>query len=432
MKFIGWGRYPKSVVKADTFDNPEDLQGILLDEPETIGFGNGRSYGDSAVNKHVVFTKPYGYFIGFNEKTGVLDCQAGLTLAEIVDSFVPRGWFLKVTPGTQYITIGGAIASDVHGKNHHFEGCFSQCVLEFSLMLPDGKIITCSQDKHSDIFKATCGGMGLTGIILEAKIQLKKINSRTIKQTTIKSNNLKETFAAFEKASGSTYSVAWIDCLAKKKKIGRSLLMLGEFLDDGQLSPIKKKVKRLSFDFPGFVLNPLFIKIFNALYFNKQRNKVSETQVDINQFFYPLDNIKDWNRMYGKNGFIQYQFILPKAESYLGLEKILTEISKSGMGSFLAVLKLYGPENNNYLSFPLEGYSLALDFKIKKGLFELLDRLDQLVLEFKGRIYLAKDARVSRKVFQQGYPDLDKFKKVREIYAMDKKFHSLQSKRLGL
>lgn len=432
MNLSGWGRFPKVNLSGFKFDDLETLEHKLKKSDELISFGNGRSYGDSALNDEVVFVKPYGYFLDFDESTGLLSCQAGVLLADIVEFFVPRGWFLKVTPGTKYVTLGGAIASDVHGKNHHVQGCFSSCVKEFRLMLPDGSVKICSEKKNINLYRATCGGMGLTGVILDAKIYLKKIHSRKIKQTTIKSNNLKETFEAFKTYGDAPYSVAWIDCLAQEEKLGRSLLMVGDFHDDGDLIQPTVKQKKLPFEFPSFVLNSYFVKAFNWLYFNKVRKKKSNQMVDLEQFFYPLDHIEEWNKMYGKRGFVQYQFILPLESSFNGLQEILTEISNSGMGSFLAVLKLYGPENNNYLSFPLEGYSLALDFKMKKGLFDLLDRLDQIVLKYSGRIYLAKDARVSKRVFQQGYPKISQFLKIREQYAMNKKFHSLQSKRLGL
>ena len=355
-----------------------------------------------------------------------------MLLSEILESFVPRGWFLKITPGTKLITVGGAIASDVHGKNHHVAGCFSECVKDFKMMLADGEVITCSKEDTPELFKATCGGQGLTGVILTARIYLKRINSKTIDQTTIKTSNLKETFEAFEEYKTSPYSVAWIDCLAKGDEIGRCLLMVGDFRDDGKLDYQDKPKRSIPFTFPGFALNNWSVRAFNWLYYGKVKKRISKQRVDIDTFFYPLDAIGHWNRIYGKQGFTQYQFILPIEHSYEGLKEVLKAIADSGKGSFLAVLKLYGKANENYLSFPMEGYSLALDFKIEKGVFELLDQLDEIVTRYKGRIYLAKDARVSKEVFEQGYPQIDAFRQFRKDNGMDGVFQSLQSKRVGI
>jgi FAD/FMN-containing dehydrogenase len=274
--------------------------------------------------------------------------------------------------------------------------------------------------------------MGLTGYVLEVEIRLKKINSININQKTTKTKNLKETFEVFESIKNEPYSVAWIDCLSKGDKIGRSLVMSGYFDNDGKLKYSPKNRLNIPFNFPSFSLNKLTVKLFNWLYYNKESKKVSFQKVNFDSFFFPLDSIKNWNRIYGKNGFTQYQFILPKQESFEGLKSILNEIRNSGKGSFLAVLKLYGKENKNYLSFPLEGYSLALDFKIDKGLFELLDKLDKIVLKHKGRIYLSKDVRVSKKVFEKGYPKINKFREIRKKYKLNEVFSSLQSKRVGI
>ena len=430
MSLKSWGSYPTIESEVFALSDTNALKERLSQNRAFIPFGNGRSYGDSALSEHIIHTKPYNYCLNFDEKSGILHCQSGLLLSEIIEIFTPKGWFLQVTPGTKFITVGGAIASDIHGKNHHIKGCFSECVEEFLLMLPDGEVATCQ--KGDELFLATCGGMGLTGIILETKIKLQKITSSSIHQTTIKTSHLKETFEAFEQCDDMPYSVAWIDCLAKRDNIGKSLLMVGDFADDSDFVIPPKKRLSVPFNLPSFSLNTLSVKIFNYLYYNKTPSGISKQKVSMNTFFYPLDSIDNWNRIYGKNGFTQYQFILPKSASYEGLEEILTQIAKSGKGSFLAVLKLYGKANNNYLSFPMEGYSLALDFKIEPGLFELLDRLDEIVVAYGGRIYLTKDVRVSRETFEKGYPQIEKFRTLRQAYKMDKKFQSLQSQRLGL
>lgn len=430
MRLNSWGLYPKIQNKIFSFKDEEKLKKTLSSQQTYIPYSNGRSYGDSALSENILYCKPHDYFLDFDEKNGLMHCQSGVLLSEIIEVGVPKGWFLKVTPGTKLITVGGAIASDVHGKNHHVEGCFSECVEEMRVMLPSGEVRRCK--KGDELFKATCAGMGLTGVILDAKISLKKINSKHINQTTIKTKNLKETFDAFEKYAYMSYSVAWIDCLAKGDELGKCLLMVGDFADDGRLDFKEKKKKNIPFTFPSFVLNSLSVRAFNWLYYKKAPEGESKQKVDIDTFFYPLDAMKNWNRIYGKGGFTQYQFILPKEKSYEGLEKILATIAKSGKGSFLAVLKLYGKANENYLSFPMEGYSLALDFKIEPGLFELLDGLDEIVLEYGGRIYLTKDVRVKKETFEKGYPMIGKFREFRKQHGMDEKFSSLQSRRVGI
>jgi FAD/FMN-containing dehydrogenase len=432
VSFLGWGNYPKIAGRVFNFNKVSTLSCIINKYDQLIAYGNGRSYGDSALSKNIINTKPHSFFLNFDEVNGLLHIQAGVLLSEILDVFVPRGWFLKITPGTKLITVGGAVASDVHGKNHHIEGCFSESIEMFNLMLPDGEIVKCSKHENVELFMATCGGMGLTGVILDVQISLKKIKSQYINQTTIKTKNLQETFEAFEKYKNTTYSVAWIDCLAKDKNLGRCLLMVGDFSNDGKLDYQTKNKYKVLFNPPSFFLNKLSVKIFNWLYYGRVRKTISKQRVDIDTFFYPLDAIDNWNKVYGKKGFIQYQFILPKEVSFKGLGNVLKEISSSGKGSFLAVLKLYGKDNNNYLSFPMEGYSLALDFKIEKGLFELLDKLDDIILKYGGRIYLAKDARVKKEVFEQGYPRIGKFRALRKKYKMSEKFNSLQSRRIEI
>ncbi len=431
MMLSSWGRYP---VIAGELITPRCIQSlaqhITQDQP-LIARGNGRSYGDSALSSSMISTLACDHFTSFDEATGLLTCESGVLLSDIITAFLPRGWFLSVTPGTKLITVGGAIASDVHGKNHHNMGCFSACVECFDLLLADGSMVTCSRSQNCELFHATCGGMGLTGVVLTASFYLKRVTSSHIQQTTIKTHNLADTLVAFERYAHETYSVAWIDCLAQGEQLGRSLLMVGDFAHDHDYAYESKTGPTIPLDFPRFALNRWSVKAFNALYYGKVAEGVSQQQVSVDQFFYPLDAIGQWNRIYGKQGFVQYQFILPKANSEEGLSEILQRISESGMGSFLAVLKLYGAQNDNWLSFPLEGYSLALDFKIQDGLFTLLDELDLLVLHYGGRIYLAKDARMSQAVFEQGYPKVEAFRQLRQDLGADKVFQSHQSERLG-
>ena len=432
MNLMSWGMYPKIKNTILNFDKKKSLKKIISEHNEIIPYGNGRSYGDSALNYKIIITKPKNHFIDFNNETGLLHVETGVLFSEILEIFLPRGWFLKVTPGTKFITVGGAIASDIHGKNHHVEGCFSECIKEFNIMLADGEIVNCSKKVKPDLFKATCGGQGLTGIILDAKIYLKRIKSKYINQTSIKTKNLKETFEAFERHHDMPYLVAWIDCFAKGSKVGKSILIGGDFHNDGNLDYKVKKQKNIPLNFISFLLNKWSISTFNWIYYNRVKKGTTKQIVGFDSFFYPLDSIRGWNLIYGKNGFTQYQFILPKASSYEGLKEILLAISESRKGSFLSVLKLYGEANENYLSFPMKGYSLALDFKIEKGLFKLLDELDEIVVKYKGRIYLAKDVRIKKEVFELGYPKIESFRQYRKENKMYEKFQSLQSKRVGI
>lgn len=431
MKISGWGRYPRVNANAKFFESVGQLRKILKSGGPRIVHAMGRSYGDSALGKCVILTSRFDSILDFDEKTGIVTCEAGVSFAELIDVFLPRGWFLPVTPGTKYISVGGAIASDVHGKNHHVAGCFSQHVLDILIMLPDGQILECSRKKNPELFYATCGGMSLTGVILSASIRLVRILSAVINQRILKAKNLRTIFALFEQYASWTYSVAWIDCLAKKENIGRSLLMVGEHARNGPLV-FPKRSAGVPFDFPGFVLNSYSIRMFNHFYYHRIRQRLVENQTSLDSFFYPLDSIGNWNRIYGKAGFTQYQFVIPKESAFLGLSKILARAADAGNPSFLAVLKLFGPENKNYLSFPKQGYTLAIDFAIRPGLFELLNELDRIVVDHSGRIYLAKDVRMSAGVFRSGYPRLAEFEKVRSRYELRGAMQSFQSKRLEL
>ena len=432
MELSSWGNYPRVEAERVAFRGTDTLRTALDERAELIARGNGRSYGDSALSDTVVDVRPQDLFLRFDAKSGLLRVQAGALLAEILDTFVPRGWFLKVTPGTKLITVGGAIASDVHGKNHHVGGCFSECVTGLRLMLANGEVMSCSKDVNTEMFRATCGGMGLTGVILDADIELQKIGSAKIGQTTVKTSSLEETFATFERYEKERFSVAWIDSLATGKGLGRGVFMAGDFLDDGDFTYDAPRKLTVPFHLPSFAINRLGIGLFNKLYYAKTQSGESRQTVDIDTFFYPLDAIGHWNRIYGRNGFQQYQFVLPKASSLDGLREVLSTVARSGPGSFLSVLKLCGPANENYLSFPLEGYSLAMDFKMSRRLPAHLDELDTIVARHGGRLYLTKDARVSRAMFETGYPHIETFRALRRQHGMDNKFQSLQSRRLGL
>ncbi len=430
----GWGRYP--VIKADV-QVPLVLSGVKAAVQNSgqggmIARGFGRSYGDSSLADYVVEMRHVNHLLAFSSKTGIVVCGAGISLADLLEVFVPMGWFLPVTPGTKHITLGGAVASDVHGKNHHISGCFSEYVESIELLVNPDCVLVCSRSTHSDLFHATCGGMGLTGIILSVNLKLKPVSSAFINQKTLKAQNISEALELFEANKESTYSVAWIDCLATASSLGRSLLMVGEHSSDNILVGSSKRSLSMPVDMPSSLLNRFSIQLFNTLYYNRITKKEVKNRVHYEPFFYPLDGIQDWNRLYGKNGFTQYQFVIPKEAGQVGMTKILKEIAISGKGSFLAVLKVFGKQNDNLLSFPLAGYTLALDFKIKNGLFSLLDRLDAMVLDYGGRIYLTKDVRMSEQTFKQSYPHWQQFQTIREQYGIKGLFASYQSRRIGL
>jgi FAD/FMN-containing dehydrogenase len=344
-----------------------------------------------------------------------------------------------VTPGTKFITVGGAVASDVHGKNHHVDGSFSAHVLDMDIVLASGALMTCSKTIYPDLFWATCGGMGLTGIITRVRFDLKKIETSYIRQKQIKAKNLEEIIRLFDEYKEYTYSVAWIDCLEKGAHFGRSILMLGEHANLEDLDAEKKaaplrlpKKRQISFPFtlPSFVLNPFTVKAFNFLYYGKNFKREINNVVGYEPFFYPLDAILHWNRGYGNSGFVQYQFVLP-LESKQGLVEILQRISAEGLGSFLAVLKVFGKQDD-LISFPKEGYTLALDFPVRKGLFEFLDTLDKIVLQYGGRLYLSKDARMKPEVFFEGYSNTAAFIEILKKYNPDFKINSIQARRLNI
>ena len=431
MKLHGWGQYPIvdaeilfPISKHDCIEN--------ISKYSFIPRGLGRSYGDSANNEVVLQTTYLDHYINFDEINGILTCEAGISLHEILCLIVPKGWFLPVTPGTSFVTVGGAIASDVHGKNHHNDGTFSQHLLSLNILLADKSIITTSNLEHAELFYATCGGMGLTGVILSATIKLKPICSSKIEQNTIKTASLEDVLEQFEVNHNSTYSVAWVDCLAKGGSLGRSLLMLGEHSIQDCLEFPESHSLNIPFNMPSQLLNYYSIKAFNTIYYTKSISRSTKEVLPLASYFYPLDKLTNWNRLYGKQGFIQYQFVIPQSDGLLGLKTILKVISDSGKGSFLGTLKTFGVQNQNLLSFPIKGYTLALDFKIDNNIFGLIQKLDKLVESFGGRIYLAKDALMSELTFKSTYTKWQEFEMIREKYGAIGKFSSHQSKRLGL
>lgn len=413
--YESWGRYPKVEQKVTVL---EWLDGNFLPKTEEslLAFGQGRSYGDSCLNDggRLLSTSKLRRFINFNTETGILRCEAGVTLAEILSVFVPKGWFLPVTPGTKFVSVGGAIANDVHGKNHHRSGTFGCHVRQFELLRSDGERLLCSNDSNKELFLATIGGLGLTGFITWAEIQLKPVAGPYIDMESIKFGSLDEFFEiSADSDKDFDYTVAWLDCVASGDNFGRGIFMRGNHShkidnaskDEGFISKLKSSLQ-VPFDAPGFMLNNFTVKAFNILYYAKQRQKELKTTTHYDPFFYPLDAVQHWNRIYGKRGFMQFQSVVPKSKDNHVIKAILSKIVESGRASFLAVLKEFGDLSSpGLLSFPRPGVTLCLDFPNQgKATLKLLRELEELSRESRGAMYPAKDACMSPESFSAFYP----------------------------
>lgn len=442
MKLSGWGRYPIIETNLYAPRSEEDMRDLLIKNPSLIARGNGRAYGDSAVNAlTTVQTRHLNKLLAFDPETGQLVAEAGVLLGDIIDAFLPRGWFPLVTPGTKFVTIGGAIAADVHGKNHHIDGSFRCCVDWLDVMGADGEVLRCSATQNADLFECTIGGMGLTGIILRAAIRLRKVESGWIRQTSHVAQNLAVAMESFDRVQDATYSVAWIDCLSTGDKLGRSIVMAGEHATEPDLTPAKlenrfpqAKAGQLSvpFDCPSVALNSYSVRAFNALYYWAGKREGKELSlVDWDSYFYPLDAILGWNRIYGRKGFVQFQCVLPLESSEEGLKRLLTEIAGQGLGSFLAVLKRLGAQDSPF-SFPEEGYTLALDFPVSDATLRLQDTLYAIAADHGGRFYLAKDSCMSAAMLRRADDRVDAFLRARKEKGWSGRFHSAQSERLSL
>lgn len=436
----GWGNYPVSESVLITPRNErESLQ--LLEAGCIIARGLGRSYGDQAINKqlHVALCTHLNHFLGWNETDGILDCQSGVSLEEIISVFVPKGWMPMICPGTKFVTIGGAIANDIHGKAHHSDGSFVNCVLSFTILLAGGEIVTASRTENADLFWANFGGLGLLGVILTAKIKLRKIETSYFRQKSVVIKNLDHMLEALDQYDHEyNYSVAWIDALAKGNKLGSGVLSLGNSAKLEELSPKLKanplklhSISKLTvpFFFPSFALNQLTVRILNRVIAFVQNS--SKQFVHYDKFFFPLDMINNWNRGYGKRGFIQYQFVIPEADGRNKLAEILTMIADSGCTPFLNVFKKMG-EGQGILSFPFKGYTLAIDFPVSKKLLEFTPKLDTKVLAANGRLYLGKDALLDKQMFRNMYPHYQQWIDIKRRYDPTNRFGSDISRRLGL
>jgi decaprenylphospho-beta-D-ribofuranose 2-oxidase len=441
MKLSGWGRYPLVEATIHKPRSVEALRKLLLSEPSVIARGNGRAYGDSAINTTATIETRYlNRMLAFDQESGQLVAEAGVLLGDIINVFLPRGWFPLVTPGTKFVTLGGAIAADVHGKNHHKNGSFRACVDWIDIMKSDGEVYRCSRQDNPSMFDRVLGGMGLTGFIVRAAIRLRPVETAWIKQETIAASDLKAAMAAFDEAEDATYSVAWIDCLGTGSNLGRSLVMIGEHAARGDLSaeqvraPFEVKSKRklsVPINFPAFALNSITVRAFNALYYLAGMRKSGVQLVDWDSYFYPLDAILGWNRIYGRKGFVQFQCVFPLDRSEAGLTALLEETAKAGAGSFLAVLKRFGKQESAF-SFPMNGYTLALDFPVTLKTLALIERLDQITIKHEGRFYLAKDGRMSAATLWASEPRAVEFRDYRDNHDFTGRFRSVQSERLVL
>lgn len=440
MMLAGWGRYPRRECRVTRPRSDADVRALVA-QGELIARGNGRAYGDSALNdRNTADMRGLNRMIAFDADTGQLVVEAGVLLADIIEVFLPRGWFPAVTPGTKFVTVGGMIAADVHGKNHHKHGAFSAFVDWIDLMGADGEVRRCGPGQNADLFAWTFGGMGLTGVVLRAAIRLRRVESAWIRQTKIATGDLAATMAAFEAGNQSTYSVAWIDCLSSGRALGRSVVTLGEHAARGDLpqsrraSPYATRRKRklsVPIDAPSFALNGLTVRMFNELVYARGRMTSGEGLVDWDSYFYPLDSILGWNRIYGRRGFAQFQCALPLASSKEGLQALLRAISATGQGSFLSVLKRLGPQAGEF-SFPMEGYTLALDFPVNRHSLALMSELDRITIDHGGRFYLAKDSRMTAEVLRQADPRVEGFLRMRAVESRSQAFVSAQSQRLGI
>lgn len=403
-----WGRYPPATQGVrrlhDRFSMLPKFEGHALPR------GNGRSYGDVCLDDGGTLLDARGLdrFIAFDPATGVLRCEAGVLLGAILDLFVPLGWFLPVVPGTRFVTVGGAIANDVHGKNHHAVGSFGCHVRGLELLRSDGTRRFCSPNENVDWFAASVGGLGLPGLMTWAELQLRRVPSAWFDTETRRFDKLDDFFELSEESAiRFEYTVAWVDCVARGKSLGRGVFSRGNHRDKpAGAKPPREGSLRVPATPPFSLVNGLSLRAFNWQHFHFAPKTLQRAPQHYQPWLFPLDGIRNWNRMYGPHGFLQYQCVLPPATSREGVRELLDRIAASGTGSFLAVLKQFGAiESPGLLSFPRPGTTLALDFANRgRGTFELLNRLDDTVAEAGGAVYPAKDARMSGEHFRQYFP----------------------------
>jgi FAD/FMN-containing dehydrogenase len=433
-KMSGWGRYP---VVQGLERKAENLEAIS--ENASLCRGLGRSYGDSSLPARaedvVVDTTLADRLLAFDEGTRILRGEAGLSLLELNRLFLQRGWFVPVTPGTQYVTLGGMVASDVHGKNHHVDGCFGEHVKSLKLRVADGRILECSEEIEPELFRATLGGMGLTGHILEVEFQMRRIDSPWIWGESERIPDLDAMVGGLKDAAGQwPMTVGWVDCLARGKNLGRGILMKGRWANATEAPSAPPKLKRsfrVPFQFPNIALCKPSMKAFNLLYYWKHVQRMKSGIIHPQTFFYPLDMLDDWNLIYGRRGFTQYQCVLPHAADNGPARRFLELFIAGGGMAFLCVIKDCGAEGKGMISFPRPGISIAMDFPVHPRKTQpFVDKLNELVLAEGGRIYLTKDAFTRAEHFRAMEPRLEGFNAVRRKWDPQGKIRSAQSVRL--
>ena len=425
--FTGWGNNLKSYSRYYNYPFPEHIE---LDNSYAIR-GNGRSYGDSSLNERIVLMRGHNKIKYFDIKKGFLICESGITIQELNSIIIPKGWFLPVTPGTSLATLGGCVASDVHGKNHRKNGCISEHIISINLLIASGDFLELSREKNFDLFKATCGGMGLTGMIVLIQIKLMKINSNCLMEQTKKLQSFNELIDAFNHYQTDMYNVAWLDFLninkSKKKIIFIRANHLTQNININSKKPLDIPFKKKL----SFLMSKSSIKVFNLLYYYKFKQNVN-FNIHYKKFFYILDSIKDWNILYGKKGFIQFHFYIPEENINFIDKQIFNLIIKGESPPYLSTIKKFKKENGNFLSFPNKGLSIALDFPNNDKSRKLIAYLECVVVEMGGRVYLTKDSLLSKKNFEKSYDKLHKFLTIIDEINPKRKFRSFQSDRLGL
>jgi FAD/FMN-containing dehydrogenase len=418
--FESWGRYPTYDANIIPLHWQSDFPNVTAGMHDSaLPVGMGRSYGDVCLLKdgNLLLTTGMNRLIAFDAETGLLTAEAGVTLAQILDFAVPKGFFLPVSPGTKYVTLGGAIANDIHGKNHHVAGTFGCHITQLELVRSDGSHTLCSPTQNPELFSATIGGLGLTGLITWATLRLKPIVSRMIDYEGIQFHGIDEFLDLTDQSKDIEYTVSWVDCASTGRNFARGIFMQGDHSSRRDtLTPSPKPKLIFPFDAPGFALNHLSVSLFNTAFFHKQIHKRVVALQDYEPFFYPLDKVLHWNRMYGKRGLLQFQYVIPWDNAKEGTIAILHEVAKSGLASFLAVLKAFGDvPSPGMMSFPKPGITLALDFPIKPDKsFPLFQRLADMTNEFGGRLYPAKDAAMTAAQFQSFYPQWEQFARYRD------------------
>jgi len=413
-----WGRLASPTHRIVALSDPAQAPAMIGMAPRPgLAHGMGRSYGDVCLNPEgtLWLTGGLDRFVTFDEASGRLACEAGVLLRDIQRLAIPRGWSLAVTPGTQLVTVGGAIANDVHGKNQHVAGSFGDHVRRLRLVRTSGEVVECGPDRNADWFAATVGGIGLTGVIIEAELQLRRTPGPWLEAETVPFATVAEFFRlAAESEAGWEHTVSWVDCSAGSA--GRGLFTRANPIDAGELPEPKRRTRAVPLTPPVSLVNRMSLRAFNAAYFRANSRKPGRRVVHGEAFLYPLDNLLEWNRMYGPKGFYQYQCVIPRDAGEAAVAALLAEVAGSGEGSFLTVLKTFGDrEPVGLMSFPLPGVTLALDFPNRgERTKRLFRRLDAIVREARGRLYLAKDARMPRDLFEAGYPRLPEFRKFRD------------------